>query len=379
MNIILLQGLTFVAMKYFLIAGEASGDLHGSHLIKAIKSIDNTSTFQFWGGDKMAAESDGLVVHYKDVTIMGFVEVLMNLRTISNNLKLCKQQILEFKPDVVVCIDYPGFNLRIAEFCKKHQIRVVYYIAPKVWAWKENRVKKLEKFVDDLLLIFPFEVSYFKKWKVKSTYVGNPLLDELSHFKLDIQFKQKNKLDQQSIIALMPGSRKQEIKRMLPIMIEATKSYKNHQLVIAGAPGIDPTYYNQFLNDRLHIVFNQTYQLLKHSDAAIVCSGTATLETALLNVPQVCGYAGSPLSYMIAKLLVSVKYISLVNLCMEKEVIKELIQNEVNAKQLQVELDKIMPGGENRERMLADYNKLQTIMGGEGASVNAAKIIYKKN
>jgi lipid-A-disaccharide synthase len=362
-------------MRYFIIAGEASGDLHGANLIRAIKKDDPTAQFNFWGGDKMKAETEGMLVHYRDVTIMGFVEVLMNLRTILKNMTLCKAQILAFKPDVVVMIDYPGFNLRIAEFCKKNQLKTVYYISPKVWAWKENRAKKLEKFVDELLLIFPFEVPYFKKWKVKTTYVGNPLLDEVDAFKPNVNFHLDNKLDNRPIIALLPGSRKQEVTKMLPIMLEATKKYTDFQLVIAGAPGLDRQFYEPYLNERLSIVFGQTYDLLKNATTAVVCSGTATLETALFNIPQVCGYAGNPISYLIIKMLANLEYISLVNLCLQRTCITELIQNDVTPEKLQHEMELIMPGGANREKMLADYKELQSLLGGKGASERAAKVI----
>ena len=290
-------------MKYFIIAGEASGDLHGANLMKVLKKKDPQAQFNFWGGDKMSAEAPGLLMHQKDLAIMGFVEVVLKLRTILGNIARCKKHILEFKPDMVVLIDYPGFNLRIAEFCKLHHIKNAYYISPKVWAWKENRVKKLEQFVDDLLLIFPFEINYFKKWKVNATYVGNPLLDELAEFTPNLNFYTDNKLDKRPVIALLPGSRKQEVKKMLPIMLEATKNYTAYQLVIAGAPSLENSFYEPYLNDRLNIVFGQTYDLLHNAVSAIVCSGTATLETALFNVPQVCGYAGNQLSYLIIKML----------------------------------------------------------------------------
>lgn len=359
-------------MKYFIIAGEASGDLHGGNLIRAIKQHDPSASFNFWGGDHMNAEAEGLLVHYKDVTIMGFVEVLMNLRTILGNIDRCKQQIDAFKPDVVVMIDYPGFNLRIAEYCKQQQIRTAYYIAPKVWAWKENRAKKLERFVDKLLLIFPFEVSYFKKWKVNAVFVGNPLLDAIADFKPDPLFRKNNGLGNREIIALMPGSRKQEISKILPKMTEATASYSQYQLVIAGAPGIDPEFYKPYLNERVSIVFGKTYDLLHQSTAAVVCSGTATLETALFNVPQVCGYIANPVSYAIAKLLVKIRYISLVNLNLDRDCITELIQNDFSVTNLHKELDAVLPGGGSRTRMLADYEELRGLLGGDGASSRAA-------
>lgn len=364
-------------MKYFIIAGEASGDLHGANLMKAIKKADANAKFNFWGGDNMQAEAPGLLVHQKDIAIMGFVEVVLKIRTILGNISKCKKQILNFNPDVVVLIDYPGFNLRIAEFCKQQNIRNAYYISPKVWAWKESRVKKIEKFVDDLLLIFPFEINYFKKFKVNATFVGNPLLDELASFSPNPNFYSENNLDNRKIIALLPGSRKQELKTMLPIMLEATKNYTDHQLVIAGAPSLEKSLYEPYLNERMNIVFGQTYQLLHHSTAAIVCSGTATLETALFNIPQVCGYAGNQLSYLIIKMLANIKYISLVNLCLDRTCITELIQHDATPEKFKLELDKIMPGGANREKMLSDYNELQKLLGGVGASERAASVIIK--
>ncbi|MFI5221911.1 MAG: lipid-A-disaccharide synthase [Bacteroidia bacterium] len=362
-------------MRYFLIAGEASGDLHGANLMKALKDKDSSAVFNFWGGDKMGSESEGLLRHYRDHAIMGFVEVVLKLDKILSDISQCKKHILEFKPDVVVFIDYAGFNLRIAEFCKKHGFRTVYYISPKVWAWKENRAKKLEKYVDELLLIFPFEKEYFKKWKVKSTYVGNPLLDEIAEFKPNPDFFTENKLDNRPIIAVLPGSRRQEVNKMLPIMLDATKKFTGHQLVIAGAPGLDGKIYEPFLNERLKIVFGQTYDLLHCSEIAVVCSGTATLETALFSVPQVCGYAGNQISYWIIKMLANIEYISLVNLNLRRTCITELIQHEMNPKRLGEEIALILPGGNNREKMEADYAELREMLGNKGASERAADII----
>jgi len=358
-------------MKYFLIAGEASGDLHGSHLIKSILSIDNSADFRFWGGDLMHASYPGLIKHYRDVTVMGFIEVVQQLGKIKRNLEQCKQDILDYKPDVVICIDYPGFNLRIAEFCSKNDIEVHYFIAPKVWAWKENRVKKLEKFVDLLILIFPFEIEYFKKWKVNAVYAGNPLLDELS-------IPQDKSDDKKKSIALLPGSRKQEISRTLPLMLEALEDEKEYEIIVAGAPGIDPTYYKQFLNNRCKIVFGKTYELLSGATAAIVCSGTATLETAVLKVPRICVYKAHPLSYFIAKLLVKIRFISLVNLCMNKEVIKELIQSDFNTKNIKVELNNILHNQAYRSEMMKNYELLRNNLGGSGASARAAQFIINK-
>ncbi len=362
-------------MKYFIIAGEASGDLHGSNLMKAICRKDPQAEFQFWGGDKMAAVADGLLMHYNQHTVMGFVEVLLKIRSISTNLNLCKQQIEAFNPDVVVLIDYAGFNLRIAKFWKEKGGKTAFYISPKVWAWNEKRVHKLEKYVDKLLLIFPFEVDYFTKWKVDSVFVGNPLIDAIEDFVPNLSFRLENNLNERPIIALMPGSRKQEIMRNLPKMMEATDSYTSYQLVIAGAPGVSADFYAPFLNSRVSIVFNKTYDLLNQTTVAVVCSGTATLETALLNIPQVCGYIGNPISYRIARVLVKIKYMSLVNLILNRDCITELIQHELNPANLHKELDAILPGGSKRERMLNDYAELQKMLGGKGASSRAADVI----
>ncbi len=364
-------------MKYFIIAGEASGDLHGSYLIKAIKQKDKQAEFRYWGGDMMQAESEGLLTHYRETTIMGFWEVILKLRVIFRHLATCKSQILAFQPDVVICIDYPGFNLRIAEFCKKHTIRVVYYIAPKVWAWKEKRAIKLEKYVDDLLLIFPFEIAYFKKWKVKAHYIGNPLADEIRRFKPTDDFKSKHNLDSRPILAILPGSRKQEISRMLPVMLEACKPYSEYLVIVAGAPGIDPDFYQNFNFENTKLITNQTYEILWHAELALVCSGTATLETALFNIPQVCAYAANPISYFIAKRLVTIPFISLVNLCLNKEVIPELIQERMTLVNIRHSIDSIKKSGGSRNKMLADYKELHQLLGIDNAAEKAASIIVK--
>lgn len=363
-------------MKYFLIAGEASGDLHGANLMVALKKLDPEAEFAYWGGDRMESVAEGLQKHYREIALMGFVEVLLNLRKIYANLNLCKNQIKAFNPDVVILIDFPGFNLRIAEYCKLAGYKkVVYYIAPKVWAWKENRVKKLENYVDLLLLIFPFEINYFKQWKVNAVYCGNPLQDEISALPPALDFKQKHNLDNRPLITLMPGSRKQEIKRMLPEMLKITRHFPAYQFLIAGAPGINPAFYAPYLRHQERIVYNETYALLKNSDAAIVCSGTATLETALLNVPQVCGYAGNRVSFEIARRLVKIRFISLVNLCLGRESIRELIQQDYTSANLESELQAILPGGHKHEKMLADYAELNLLLGGAGASMKAAETI----
>lgn len=359
-------------MKYFIIAGEASGDLHGSNLIKALKQKDPNAEFQFWGGDKMNDAAKGLLMHYKDTSIFGFIEVLLKLNSIKANMALCKKQITEFKPDVVVLIDYAGFNLRIAAYCKSIGLKTAYYISPKVWAWNEKRGKKLELYVDRLLLIFSFEIAYFKKWEVETRFVGNPLIDAISQFVPNPNFRKQHGLNERNIVALMPGSRKQEISKILPKMIEATKQYTNYQLVIAGAPSIEKSFYAPYLNERVSIVYNETYDVLHQSTAAVVCSGTATLETALFKIPQVCGYVANEITYQIAMKLIRVPYISLVNLCLNRECIKELLQRNFNVQRLTTELDSILPGGKNRERMLQDYIELEQVLGGVGASERAA-------
>jgi lipid-A-disaccharide synthase len=361
-------------MRYFIIAGEASGDLHGSNLIKSIKQKDPFAEFNFWGGDLMKAEAEGLLVHYKDITIMGFVEVLFNLRTIFKNLDRCKEHILSFKPDVVILVDYPGFNLRIAAFCKQNSIKTAYYIAPKIWAWKENRGKKLEQFVDLLLIIFPFEVEYFKKWRVKAHYIGNPLVETVDNH---IRDNKPATTQGKPVIALLPGSRKQEIKRILPVMLQVVRRFPDYQFVIAGAPGISKEFYQPWLTPQVEVVFAQTYNVLQNSTAAIVCSGTATLETALFNVPQVCGYVANPVSYAIARMLVKIKYISLVNLCLDKPAITELIQHDFNPDKIATELQAVLPGGNKLQTLLTDYATLRKNLQGHGASERGAEAIIE--
>lgn len=361
-------------MRYFIIAGEASGDLHGSNLIKSIKQKDPSAEFNFWGGDLMKAEAEGLLVHYKDITIMGFVEVLFNLRTIFRNLDLCKEHIITFKPDVVILVDYPGFNLRIAEFCKQNSIKTAYYIAPKIWAWKENRGKKLERFVDLLLIIFPFEVGYFKKWRVKTVYIGNPLVETVDNHTHNHKASAPNG---KPVIALLPGSRKQEIKRILPVMLQVVSRFPNYRFVIAGAPGMSEEFYQPWLSPQVEVVFAQTYNLLQNSTAAVVCSGTATLETALFNVPQVCGYVANPVSYAIARMLVKIKYISLVNLCLDKPAITELIQGDFNPDKITAELQAVLPGGSREQNLLNDYETLRKNLQGHGASQRGAAAIME--
>lgn len=368
-------------MKYYIIAGEASGDLHGSNLMKAIKLKDAEAKFRFWGGDLMAEVAGGKPVkHYRDLAFMGFLEVVMNLKTILGNIKLCKEDIKNYKPDVLVLIDYPGFNLRIAKFAKELGIRVVYYISPQLWAWKEGRVETIKKYVDDMLVILPFEKDFYKKHQVDAHFVGHPLLDAISDLpEIDIEnFKTENQLNEKEIIALLPGSRKQEVEKMLEVMLSVRTNFPDYQFVIAGAPSLPKDFYEKYVDEGVHFVSNKTYDLLRCSKAALVTSGTATLETALLNVPEVVCYRGSKVSYEIAKRLVKhIKYISLVNLIMDKEVVKELIQNELNKENLVAELSKILSGN-TREEILANYIILREKLGGKGASEHAATIITSK-
>lgn len=369
-------------MKYYLIAGEASGDLHGSNLLKGLKQVDPNVEFRFWGGDLMQAQGGTLVKHYKETAIMGFFEVLMNLRTINRFLKECKEDIQAYNPDVVILIDYPGFNLRIAEFTKSLGLKTYYYISPKIWAWKESRIKKIKAFIDKMFVIFPFEVDYFQnKHNFRVDYAGNPLLDAVQE-KIDEpgnlnDFIEKNKLEDKPIIGILAGSRKQEIDRNLEIMLELIPDYKEFQFVIAAAPCIEPDYYNQYTKGHdVKVVFNQTYDTLKYSTAALVTSGTATLETALFNVPQVVCYRAGNLSYFIAKQFVKLDYISLVNLIMDSEVVKELIQFDMNPKMVKSELDKVLYEGESRTKMLANYQKLREVLGGTGASKRVAELMF---
>ena len=367
-----------MAKKYYIISGEASGDLHGSNLMKAILKLEPEAEFRFWGGNLMQEVGGTMVKHYRDLAFMGFLEVLLNLRTILRNIKFCKEDIKKYQPNTLILIDYPGFNLRIAKFAKKLGIRVVYYISPQLWAWKENRVETIKKYVDEMLVILPFEKDFYQKYSVESHFVGHPLLDAISDLK-DInpeQFKKENNLSQKEIIALLPGSRKQEIKKMLRIMLSVVPYFKEYQFVIAGAPSLPKEFYDEFLTDDVvHFVSNKTYDLLRSSKAALVTSGTATLETALLKIPEVVCYRGSWISYQIAKRLVKhIKFISLVNLIMDKEVVKELIQNNLNTKNLKLELERILIPNQ-RDKILENYCQLHSLLGGEGASDRAAKII----
>lgn len=363
-------------MKYYLVAGEASGDLHGANLMKAIKAEDESADFRYYGGDKMQAEGGKLKKHYSEMAFMGFTEVLLNIRTIFKNMKACKEDVLAYHPDVLILIDFPGFNLKIAEFAKENGLKVCYYISPKVWAWNQKRVLKIKRIVDKLFCILPFEVDFYKTWGMEVDYVGNPLLDEIAQFIPDLDFRSKYQLDK-DIIALLPGSRKQEIERLLPDMLSVTADFPEQQFVVAAAPSFEEAYYRQFINSaNVTLVFGQTYQLLHVAKAAVVASGTATLETALFHVPQVVVYRGGAISVAIARMLVKIRFISLVNLIMDRKVVTELIQEDCNTLQISTNLKNLLEGTE-REQMLKDYAELSGKMGTAGASERTAKLILR--
>ena len=375
-------------MKYYIIAGEASGDLHGSNLIKELKKIDGNADIRCWGGDLMQQAGGHLVKHYRELAFMGFAEVVKNLGTILRNLKFCKQDILAFKPDALVLIDYPGFNLRITKWAKQQGFKVIFYISPQVWAWKENRVKMMKEYIDKMLVILPFEKEYFKnKWNWEVEYVGHPLVEVIERHKAqgtrNKEQETRNKICDMPAIALLPGSRKQEIAKKLPIMLEVSKSFPGYQFVIAEAPSVEDEFYANFTRQYPNVssVKNQTYDLLLTAKAAMVTSGTATLETALFGVPEVVCYKGSFLSYQIGKRLVKVKYISLVNLIMDKPVVKELIQNDLTVENLKRELRELLTNEERISELKNDYAALKRILsesgpdGSQGASVKAARSI----
>ena len=366
-------------MRYYIIAGEASGDLHSSNLMRELKVLDQQADFRCWGGDLMEEQGAVLVKHYRELAFMGFKDVIANINTIRRNLDLCKRDLLEYKPDILVLVDYPGFNLRIAEFAKKNKIRTVYYISPQVWAWKKSRVKKIRKCVDQMLVILPFEKEFYRKLDYEVSFVGHPLIDVIQNrASSDKQeFLKQNQLNDKPLIAILPGSRKQEISRMMKIMLSIVPQFKDLQFVIAGAPGITPEYYQAILGkSEVKLIHAKTYQLLDHAKAAVVTSGTATLETALFNVPEVICYKGDPISVFIARQLIKIKYISLVNLIMDKEVVKELIQNDFNTKSLSKELNKIVYDEAYRKDMQKQFGKLKILLGKEGASKKAASEIY---
>lgn len=362
-------------MKYYIIAGEASGDLHGSNLIKELQKLDANADIRCWGGDKMKATGATLVKHYKELAFMGFAEVIKNLPAILKNFKFCKKDISAFNPDVIVFIDYPGFNLRMARWAKQNNYKTVFYISPQVWAWKESRVKNFKQSIDKMIVILPFEKEFYKKWNYEVEYVGHPLVNVIEDFKKkhpEIQVSQNT-------IALLPGSRKQEIGTKLPIMLEATKNFPDYNFIVAKAPSIEDDFYEGFIKNHKNVklIANDTYSLLMKSVAALVTSGTATLETALFGVPEIVCYKAGSISYQIAKRLIKLKFICLVNLIMDKEVVKELIQNDLTPEKITIELKKILLDPQKKEKMQEDYAQLKQLLSeGGNASLNAAESIY---
>ena len=372
-------------MKYYLIVGEASGDLHASNLMKAIKAVDNNAEFRFFGGDLMSAVGGERVKHYRELAYMGFIPVLLHLRTIFSNMSLCKKDIVAWQPDAVILVDYPGFNLSIAEFLhKKTQIPVYYYISPKIWAWKEYRIKNIKRDIDELFSILPFEIEFFeKKHGYRINYVGNPCVDAVDAFLKGYpatreEFLSANNIPDKPVVALLAGSRKQEITANLPLMLEAMKSYPEYRPIIAGAPGIDKEFYEPYLKEGASVVFGKTYDILNNSHAALVTSGTATLETALFNVPQVVCYA-TPMAKLyswLKKHFLKVRFVSLVNLIAGKEVVRELVAADMTLANVKSELGKLLaPDSKERAAMLGEYSRMMEILGKPGASERAASKI----
>jgi lipid-A-disaccharide synthase len=366
-------------MKYYIIAGEASGDLHASRLIRAIRKNDPQADFRAWGGDLMAEEGAKVVKHYRDLAFMGFAEVVANIRTILANIKFCKKDILEFCPDLVILVDYPGFNIPIAKFAHHYKIKTAYYISPQVWAWKEGRVKTLRKVIDKMLVILPFEKDFYAKHAFEVSYVGHPLIEIIEGYRINQNLpalrEKLGSANDRKIVALLPGSRKQEIEKKLPVMLQAAESLgRDITYIIGQAPGITDDFIQQFIKGQdVRTIKNDTYGLLSVADAAIVTSGTATLETALFGVPEVVCYKGSSVSFAIAKRVIKIKFISLVNLIMNKEVVKELIQDEMNAENIKNALEALLFDSEKKRIMLEDFSQLKKLLHtGGNASENAA-------
>ncbi|MCF6240180.1 MAG: lipid-A-disaccharide synthase [Bacteroidales bacterium] len=367
-------------MRYYIIAGEASGDLHAANLMHELKNLDKDAEFRVWGGDLMQQQGGQIVKHYKELAFMGFVEVLMNIRRIKSNFELCQTDLLDFKPDILILVDYPGFNLRMAKFAKENNIRTYYYISPKIWAWKKSRAWKIKKYIDKMFVIFPFEKKFYKQYNYEVEYVGNPLIDELKKKKEHLPdketFLKRNKLSDKPIIALLAGSRKQELKYILPEMLKVMEHFHEYQFVLAGAPGFDVEVYRPYIEKYpVKLIFNQTYDLLKHAKAAIVTSGTATLETALFNVPQVVVYKMNRLTYEVGKYFIKPKFFSLVNIVMDRTIVQELLQKDLPQK-ITDELSKILYDEQYCYQMLESYKELQNIIGDSGASRRTAEIIY---
>nr|WP_321486819.1 lipid-A-disaccharide synthase [uncultured Draconibacterium sp.] len=367
-------------MRYYIIAGEASGDLHGSNLMKELKVVDKEAYFRFFGGDKMQAVGGELIKHYREMAFMGFVNVILNIRTIKRNMEFCKKDLLSYKPDVLILIDYPGFNLRIAEFAKQNNIKVYYYISPKLWAWKEYRVKKVRAFVDEMFTIFPFETAFYKKHGIDVNYVGNPLFDSITEFektaKSAAEFKAKNNLDERPIIALLAGSRVQEIKGTLPVMKKAVEGRNDYQVLLAGVSSVDKDLYAGILQgSSIKVLYDSTYDLLNNAHTALVASGTAALETALFQVPQTVLYKieGGILLHYIMVAVLKIDWVSLPNIILGKMAVKELLQKDMTVKKVSEELNRLLGDEKYRERILADYREMQKLMGEPGCSKRAAE------
>ncbi len=368
-------------MRYYIIAGEASGDLHGANLMKELNKLDTSAQFRVWGGDLMQEEGAELVKHYRDLAFMGFTEVIQNLRTILGNISFCKKDLVANKPDVLILIDYPGFNLRIAEFAHALGIKVFYYISPQIWAWKQSRVHKIKKYVDRMFVILPFEKEFYSRFGMEVDFVGHPLLDSLEQKRATFlsceKFHQQYGLSEKPIVAILPGSRKQEIRSMLPIMLSVIDSFPEYQFVVAGAPSLPEEFYREFIKDSgVKLISGITYELVANSKAALVTSGTATLETALLRTPEVVCYKGGKISYTIARSLIKVKYISLVNLIMDRLVVTELIQDQLNKENLLKELQSLLEPATGI-KLRKDYDELILKLGGTGASRNTAELMIK--
>ncbi|MBE0660856.1 MAG: lipid-A-disaccharide synthase [Bacteroidales bacterium] len=364
-------------MKYYIIAGEASGDLHASNLIRELKRLDPDSIFRAWGGNRMQEQGAELVMHYRHMAFMGFVEVIKNLRTILRFLKQCKSDIIRFKPDVVILVDYPGFNFRIAEFAHGLGIKVFYYISPQVWAWKRSRVLQVKKWVDRMFVILPFEKEFYKRSNVEVDFVGHPLLDAIENYNTTKVPSSLKSEDKRPVVALLAGSRKQEVNKMLPAMLAVVPNFPGYRFIIAGTSSVPASLYKNIIGSHnAEIITDQTYQLLSTANAAIVTSGTATLETALFHVPQVVCYKGNWISVQIARQLVKIEYISLVNLVMNQAVVSELIQNEMNPENLSRELGLLLNNSEAREKMISNYKLMEIKLGGAGASARTAKLMW---
>jgi len=368
-------------MRYYLIAGEASGDLHGSNLMKELKAGDPKADFRFFGGDLMQAVGGSLVKHYREMAFMGFLNVILNIRTIKRNLELCQEDILEYQPDVIILIDYPGFNLRIAEFAKKYNIKVFYYISPKLWAWKEYRVKKVREFVDEMFTIFPFETEFYKKHGIDVHYVGNPLMDSLAEFQqkkqTEIDFRKNNQLGNKKLVALLAGSRVQEIKRTLPVMVKIAELFSDFQFVVAGVKSIDAALYKKYIQDKnIPVVYDQTYDLLNNAHTALVASGTAALEAALLRVPQTVIYkveGGWLTDFIFRHFIFKMVGVSLPNIIMNREIVPEYIQVKMTLLNVKNEMQKLLFDESYRKKIRKDYDLLLSFMGSPGCSKRAAE------